>query len=133
MELRTALSEWMDKTFGPIHAGDFFTMNEEVGATKEQGVYHRNIVINLRKSEGFKKDWTGEETFAHWREKLEEIIGSDGLMKLDIKSAEGNELKYIAGIRRGEKGEEVFGNASGRMFSYRFSLSIIKRVKRHGG
>jgi len=56
MELRTSLSEWVDKTFGPIHAGDFFTMNEEVGPTKEDGVYHRNIVVSLRKAEGFKKD-----------------------------------------------------------------------------
>ena len=76
---------------------------------------------------------TGEETFARWNEKLREMIGSDGLIKLDIKSAEGNVLNYVAGIRKGEKGEEEFNDAKARMFSYRFNISIIKRVKRHGG
>lgn len=133
MELRTELSEWVDKTFGPIHAGDFFTMNEEIGPTKKLGVYHRNIVISIRKAEGFKKDWTGEETFTHWKKELREIIGSDGLIKLNIKSAEGNELNYVAGIRKGEKGEEEFGDAKARIFSYRFNISIIKRVRKSRG
>jgi len=67
MELRTNLSAWVDKALGPIHAGDFFTMNEEVGPTKQEGVYHRNLVISLRKAEGLKKDWTSEETFTRWK------------------------------------------------------------------
>ena len=133
MELRTSLSEWVDKTFGPIHAGDFFTMNEEVGVTKEDGVFHRNIVISLRKAEGFKKDWTGKETFSRWEKKLREIVGSDGLIKLEIKSAEGNEFNYVAGTRKGEKDKEEFIDVEGRIFSYRFNLSIIKRVRKSGG
>jgi len=132
MELRTGLSEWVDKIFGPIHAGDFFTMNEEVGATKKEGVYHRNIVISLRKAEGFKKDWTGEETFSRWRKELREIIGNKGVIKLEIKSAEDNALNYIGGIREGKKGEEEFSDAKARIFLYRFNISLIKQVRRCG-
>ena len=132
MELRTALSEWIDKSFGPVHIGDFFTMEEQVSATKEERVYQRKIVISLLKHEGFKKDWTSEETFERWKEKIKEMVEGD-VLKLDIKCAEDNELRYVAGIRSGEKGEEEFGDAKGRVFSYRFNISLIKRVKRHEG
>jgi len=79
MELRTNLSAWVDKALGPIHAGDFFTMNEEVGPTKQEGVYHRNLVISLRKAEGLKKDWTSEETFTRWKKEIREIVGVEQL------------------------------------------------------
>ena len=131
--MRTALNAWIDRTFGPIHAGDLFTMNEEVRATKEEGICDRQITVALRKNEAIKKDWTSEETFIRWKMELREIVGNDGLKKFDLKCSEGNELNYIAGIRRGEKGKEEFIDASGKLYSYRFSLSIIKRTRKSGG
>lgn len=131
--MRTALSDWIDKTFGGIHVQDMFTLDEEVGATKQEGVYHRKITVALRKNEGVKKDWACEETFDRWKKEIKEIIGAEGLIKLDIKSAEGKELNYVAGIRKGEKSKEEFTDGGGRIFTYRFTLSIIKRVTRTGG
>ena len=131
MKIRTALSDWVDKTFGPIHIQDAFKLNEEVAATKQKGVYLRNITVGLKKYEGFKKSWTDEETFDRWRKEIKEIIGDD-VVKLEIKSSEGNELSYVEGLRRGEKGEEKFANAGGRLFAYQFVITIIKREERHG-
>ena len=131
--MRTALSEWIDRTFGRIHVQDMFQLTEEVGATKEAGIYLRNVVIALRKSEGFKKDWTSEETFNRWKKELREIIGDDGLVKLDLKSAEGNELSYIAGTKGTKEGAGKLIDAGGRLFTYRFTLSIIKHVRKSGG
>lgn len=133
MELRTALSAWAERTFGGIHVQDFFDMNEQVLATKQSGVYQRKIALSLRKSEGVKKDWTSEEAFDRWRRELQEIIGTEGLIKFDLKSAEGNEVNYVAGLREGKKGEEEFNDARARIFTYRFTLSVVKRVARHGG
>jgi len=132
MNMRTALSAWVDRTFGPIHVQDMFELNEQVGATKEAGIYLRNIVVALRKSEGFKKDWTSEETFARWKQELREIIGDD-LIKFDLKSAEGSELNYIAGTAGSGKDAEKLVDAGGRLFTYRFTLSVIKRVRKSGG
>ena len=131
MKIRTALSNWVDKTFGGIHIQDMFKLNEEVAATKQKGVYLRNITVGLKKYEGFKKSWTDEETFDRWRKEIKEIVGDD-IVKLEIKSSEGNELSYVEGLRRGEKGEEKFANAGGRLFAYQFVITIIKREKRHG-
>ena len=131
MKIRTALSNWVDKTFGPIHIQDAFKLNEEVAATKQKGVYLRNITVGLKKYEGFKKSWTDEETFDRWRKEIKEMVGND-VVKLEIKSSEGNELSYVEGLRRGEKGEEKFANAGGRLFAYQFTITIIKREKRHG-
>jgi len=132
MKIRTALSDWVDKTFGPIHIQDLFTMNEEVSATKQKGIYLRSIKIALRKHEGFKKDWTGQETFDRWKKEIKEIVGDD-VIKLEIKSSEDNELSYVEGLRRGEKDEEKFVNAGGRLFAYQFVITIKKREKKHGG
>ena len=131
MKIRTALSDWVDKTFGGIHIQDAFKLNEEVTATKQKGVYLRSITVGLKKYEGFKKDWTSEETFDRWRKEIKEIIGDD-VVKLEIKSSEGNELSYVEGLKRDEKGEEKFANAGGRLFAYQFIITIIKREKRHG-
>ena len=131
MKIRTALSDWVDKTFGPIHIQDAFKLNEEVAATKKKGVYLRNITVGLKKYEGFKKSWTDEETFDRWRNEIKEIVGND-VVKLEIKSSEGNELSYVEGLKRDEKGEEKFANAGGRLFAYQFIITIIKREKRHG-
>jgi len=131
MKIRTALSDWVDKTFGPIHIQDMFKLNEEVSATKHKGIYLRSITVGLKKYEGFKKDWTGEETFERWKKEIKEIVGDDAI-KLEIKSSEGNELSYVEGLRRGEKGEEKFANARDRLFAYQFIITIMKREKRHG-
>jgi len=131
MKIRTALSDWVDKTFGPIHIQDMFKLNEEVSATKHKGIYLRSITVGLKKYEGFKKDWTGEETFERWKKEIKEIVGDDAI-KLEIKSSEGNELSYVEGLRRGEKGEEKFANARGRLFAYQFIITIMKREKQHG-
>lgn len=130
--MRTALSAWIDKTFGKIHIQDMFQLTEEVGATKEPGVYLRNIVVALRKSEGIKKDWTDEETFIRWKKELREIIGNDDLIKFDIKSAEGNEINYVAGTKGSKEGAENLVDAGSKLFTYRFNFSVIKRVRRHG-
>ena len=132
MKIRTALSDWVDKTFGPIHIQDMFKLNEEVAATKQKGIYLRNITVGLKKYEGFKKSWTDEETFDRWKAEIKEIIGSEGLVKLEIKSSEGNELSYVGGVMKDEKGNEKFANAGGRLFAYQFIITIIKREKRHG-
>ena len=131
MKIRTALSDWVDKTFGPIHIQDMFKLNEEVSATKQRGVYLRSITVGLKKYEGFNKSWTDEETFNRWKRQIKEIIGND-VVKLEIKSSEGNELSYVEGLGKGEKGEEKFANAEGRLFAYQFIITIIKREKRHG-
>ena len=131
MKIRTALSGWVDKTFGPIHIQDMFKLNEEVAATKQKGVYLRSITVGLKKYEGFKKSWTDEETFDRWKKEIKEIVGNN-VVKLEIKSSEGNELSYVEGLRKGEKGEEKFANAGGRLFAYQFVITIIKREKRHG-
>lgn len=129
--MRTELSAWVDRTFGPIHIQDMFKLNEEVSATKQKGIYLRSITVGLKKYEGFKKDWTGEETFERWRKEIKKIVGDDAI-KLEIKSSEGNELSYVEGLRRGERGEEKFANAKGRLFAYQFIITIMKREKRHG-
>lgn len=121
MDIRTALSEWVDKTFGGIHRGDQFVLNEDVLPTKERGIYERKITVGLKKYQGFKKSWTDEETFARWKEEIKEIIGGKA-DKIAIKSAEGNELRYI------KEGKE----SEGRIFAYHFTISIIKREVRHG-
>lgn len=131
MKIRTALSDWVDKTFGGIHIQDMFKLNEEVAATKQKGVYLRNITVGLKKYEGFKKSWTDEETFGRWKKEIKEIVGDD-MIKLEIKSSEGNELSYVEGLRRNEKDEEKFANAGGRLFAYQFIITIIKREKWHG-
>jgi len=131
MKIRTALSDWVDMTFGPIHIQDMFKLNEEVTATKKKGIYLRSITVGLKKYEGFKKDWTSKETFDRWRKEIKKIIGDD-VVKLEIKSSEGNELSYVEGLRRSEKGEEKFANAGGRQFAYQFIITILKREKRHG-
>ena len=131
MKIRTTLSNWVDKTFGPIHIQDMFKLNEEVAATKQKGIYLRNITVGLKKYEGFKKSWTDEETFARWKAEIKEIVGDD-VVKLEVKSSEGNELSYVEGLRRGKKGEEKFTNAKVRLFAYQFIITILKREKRHG-
>ena len=131
MKIRTALSDWVDKTFGPIHIQDMFKLDEEVSATKQKGIYLRSITVGLKKYEGFKKDWTGEETFERWRKEIKEIVGDD-VIKLEIKSSEGNDLSYVEGLSKDEKGDEKFINARGRMFAYQFNITIKKREKRHG-
>lgn len=131
--MRTILNNWIAKTFGKIHVGDMFSLTEEVGATKEEGVYLRNIVVALRKNEGFKKDWTSEETFTRWRKELRDLIGSKDLIKLDLKSAESNELNYIAGTKGTKEGAEKLVDVSGRIYTYRFTLTITKRIRKSGG
>lgn len=120
--MRTALSAWMDKTFGGIHVQDVFKLTEEVAFSKEEDVYIRNIVVGLKKYQGYKKDWTGEETFNHWKEELRRIAG-DNVVKLEIKSSEGNELRHVEGAGK---------SASGRVYAYQFTIVIIKREKKHG-
>lgn len=131
MKIRTALSDWVDKAFGPIHIQDMFKLNEEVSATKQRGVYLRSITVGLKKYEGFNKSWTDEETFDRWRKEIKEIVGDD-VIKLEIKSSEGNELNYIEGMTKDEKGKEKFANVGGRLFAYQFVIDIKKREKRHG-
>ena len=129
--MRTELSAWVDRTFGPIHIQDIFKLNEEVSATKLKGIYLRSITVGLKKYEGFNKSWTDKETFDRWKKEIKEIIGDD-VIKLEIKSSEGNELNYVEGMMKDEKGKEKIVNAGGRLFAYQFVIDIKKREKRHG-
>ena len=120
--MRTALSAWVDKTFGGIHVQDLFKLTEEVAFSKEADIYIRNIVVGLKKYQGYKKSWTEEETFNRWKEEIKQIIGGN-ITKLEIKSSEGNELSYVEGMGK---------SAGGRIYAYHFTITIIKREKKHG-
>lgn len=126
--MRTKLSEWADKTFGKIHVGDLFKLNEEVQPDKE-GNRIRNITLGIKKYQGYKKSWTDEETLDRWKEELKQIIGKD-ILKLDIHSSEGNEINYVSGIRHGKDNKEEIKSIQRRIFAYQFTISIIKREKR---
>ena len=121
--MRTALSAWADKTFGGIHVQDFFSLTEEVAPSKEADICIRNVVMDLKKYQGYKRSWTKEETFNRWKGEIRQIVGK-GIMKLAIKSAEGNELSHVEGEGR---------SAGGRVYAYHFTVTIIKREKKHGG
>lgn len=120
--MRTELSAWIDKTFGGIHVQDLFNLTEEVGFSKEEDIYIRNITVALKKYQGYKKDWIEEETFNRWKEEIRQIVG-DNIIKLEIKSSEGNELRHVEGTGK---------SSSGRIFAYHFNITIIKREKKHG-
>ena len=108
--MRTALSAWIDKTFGGIHVQDMFNLIEEVAFSKEEDIVIRNITVALKKYQGYKKDWIGEETFNRWKEEIRQIVG-DNMLKLEIKSSEGNELRHVEGM--GKSVDEI-GRASCR-------------------
>ena len=120
--MRTALSAWIDKTFGGIHVQDLFNLTEEVGFSKKEDIYVRNITVALKKYQGYKKDWIEEETFNRWKKEIRQIVG-DNVLKLEIKSSEGNELRHVEGIGK---------VADGRIFAYHFNIPIIKRERKHG-
>ena len=120
--MRTALSAWIDKTFGGIHVQDMFNLTEEVAFSKEDDIYIRNITVALKKYQGYKKSWTEKETFNRWKEELRQIIGND-VVKLEIKSSEGNELSHVEGMGK---------SVDGRIYAYRFIVTIIKRERKHG-
>ena len=122
MELRTALSAWIDKTFGGIHVQDMFNLTEEVAFSKEEDIVIRNITVALKKYQGYKKSWTEKETFDRWKEEIRQIVGGN-IMKLEIKSSEGNELRHIEGMGK---------NVDGRIYAYRFTITIIKRERKRG-
>jgi len=120
--MRTALSAWIDKTFGGIHVQDMFNLTEEVAFSKEEDIYIRNITVALKKYQGYKKSWTEKETFDRWKEEIRQIVGRD-IMKLEIKSSEGNELHHVEGMGK---------SVDGRIYAYRFTITIIKRERKHG-
>lgn len=120
--MRTALSAWIDKTFGGIHVQDMFNLTEEVAFSKEEDIVIRNITVALKKYQGYKKSWTEKETFNRWKEEIRQIVGGD-IMKLEIKSSEGNELRHIEGMGK---------NVDGRIYAYRFIITIIKQERKHG-
>ena len=119
--MRTALSAWIDKTFGGIHVQDMFNLTEEVAFSKEDDIYIRNITVALKKYQGYKKSWTEKETFNRWKEEIRRIVGN--VVKLEIKSSEGNELSHVEGMGK---------SVDGRIYAYRFIITIIKREKKYG-
>jgi len=119
--MRTELSAWIDKTFGGIHVQDMFNLTEEVAFSKEEDIYIRNITVALKKYQGYKKSWTEKETFNRWKEELKQIVGD--VVKLEIKSSEGNELSHVEGMGK---------SVDGRIYAYRFTITIIKRERKHG-
>ena len=130
--MRTELSACVDKTFGGIHPQDMFKLNEEVSFTKEKGVYLRQITVGLKKYQGFKKSWTDDEVFDRWKNEIKQIVGKN-LMKLEVKSSEGNEINYIEGMKKPDteaRGETT--STGGRIFAYQFVITIIKREEKHG-
>ena len=120
--MRTALSAWIDKTFGGIHVQDMFNLTEEVAFSKEEDICIRNITVAIKKYQGYKKSWTEKETFDRWKEELRQIVGRD-ITKLEIKSSEGNELRHVEGMGK---------SVDGRIYAYRFTITIIKRERKHG-
>lgn len=120
--MRTALSAWIDKTFGKVHVQDMFNLTEEVAFSKEENICIRNIVVALKKYQGYKKSWTEKETFNRWKEEVRQIVGED-IIKLEIKSSEGNELRHVEGMGK---------SVDGRIYAYRFTITIIKRERKHG-
>ena len=120
--MRTELSAWIDKTFGGIHVQDMFNLTEEVAFSKEEDICIRNITVALKKYQGYKKSWTEKETFDRWKEEFRQIVGRD-ITKLEIKSSEGNELRHVEGMGK---------SVNGRIYAYRFTITIIKRERRYG-
>ena len=119
--MRTALSAWIDKTFGGIHVQDMFNLTEEVAFSKDGDICIRNITVALKKYQGYKKSWTEKETFDRWKEEIRQIVGN--VMKLEIKSSEGNEFSHVEGMGK---------SVDGRIYAYRFIITIIKQERRHG-
>lgn len=121
--MRTKLSEWIDKTFGTVHPRDLFHINEQVGQDKK-GNKLRQIVIELKKEQGYKKSWTDDDIRDLWEKQIKEITG-DSLLKLEIKSSEGNENKYLGGMAN-KDGKVEFVEVRDKVYNYRFHLEIIK-------
>lgn len=121
--MRTKLSEWIDKTFGTVYPRDLFHINEQVAQDKE-GNRLRQIVIELKKEQGYKKSWTDDDIRDLWEKQIKEITG-DNLLKLEIKSSEGNENKYLGGMAN-KDGKAKFVEVRGKVYNYRFHLEIIK-------
>jgi len=122
--MRTKLSDWIDRSLGQIHSGDFFHISEEVGKDKANNEV-RHIILELKKEQGWQKTWASEETIAEWEKQIKEIIG-DNILKLEIKSSEATEGRYLGGLTAQKKFEEIRGKA----FQYRFHLEIIKKEER---
>jgi len=120
--MRTELSAWIDKTFGGIHVQDMFNLTEEVAFSKEEDICIRNITVALKKYQGYKKSWTEKETFDRWKEEIRQIVGGN-ILKLEIKSSEGNELRHVEGMGK---------SVGGRIYAYRFTITIIKQERKRG-
>ena len=88
---------------------------------KEDDIFIRNITVALKKYQGYKKSWTEKETFNRWKEELRQIVGD--VVKLEIKSSEGNKLSHVEGMGK---------SVDGRIYAYRFIITIIKRERKRG-
>jgi len=123
--IRSKLSIWAEKTFGQIHIGDRFRLNEEVTRDKKENPCRR-IILGLKKYQGYKRSWTNEDTFERWKIQIKDILG-DEVLDIDIRSTEGNELSHVA---RRQKLDEKMKESQKRIWAYQFTIIINMKEMR---
>lgn len=120
------LSKWMEETFGESHTGDEYYIRRDTQEDKKANKIEF-ITIFLKKQQGFKRSWIEEAIFNEWKNQIKKIVGN-GLLKIDLNSSEGNQVKYKGAIVKGDKGNE-FKDSQGRLFNYNFNLQILRKVE----
>ncbi len=78
MDIRTRISEWAWKTFGGINFRDFFHINEIGEWDKLNNVDVMRLIMEVKKDQIWKKEWTSEETVDRWQAEIMSIMGRMG-------------------------------------------------------
>jgi len=121
--LRESLAQWASRTFGDCAADDVYNLKDEVTLDKT-GRRVSNITLFVKKHRDFQEAWAKIETFSKWIEELKAMIGDAHIIR--IMSAEGKELRFVSYKTRNKDGELLPQENVGDVFSYQFSLAIVK-------
>lgn len=124
--MREKLTKWANETFGRIEISDVFNLKEEIVKDKE-GNRIRKVTMFIKKKKGIKQDWLKDETFQRWIQEIKVITGE--VIGMQVRSSEGNEMRFLGGLIPDKSGERKYQEHFTRKYNYQFNLEFGKKYR----